>query len=143
MKVLNPLSVKTKVHVPKSPTGTLLREERDKVFLEVHIQNLTQKPMTFQRIRFECVDGWTVDDVNGDIYAGVAAIMPAQEVRQYLYVLTPHMSPKRIVTPPALGSVVPLGRLDISWTTSFGEPGRLLTSVSGICNLFSVTFTTL
>lgn len=88
--------------------------------------------MTFQRIRFECVDGWTVDDVNDGVYAGAAAIMPAQEVRQYLYVLTPHMSNnQKIVTPPTPGSVIPLGRLDISWTTSFGEPGRLLTSVSG------------
>jgi len=27
------------------------------------------------------------------------------------------------------GSIIPLGRLDISWKSSFGEPGRLLTSM--------------
>lgn len=101
------------------------------MFLEVHIQNLTQKPMTFQRVLFECVDGWTVEDVNEGLYVGTAATVPAQEVRQYLYVLTPHLAKSRkIVNPPVAGSIIPLGRLDISWTTTFGEPGRLLTSVS-------------
>jgi hypothetical protein len=100
------------------------------VFLEVHIQNLTQKPMTFQRVQFECVDGWTVQDVNDGIYVGSASTVQAQEVRQYLYVLTPLLATSRkVVIPPTPGSIIPLGRLDISWTTTFGEPGRLLTSV--------------
>ena len=122
--------MKTKIQAAKSPNAQLTASEREKVFLEVHIQNLTQKPMTFQRVLFECVDGWTVEDVNDDIYVGSAATVPAQEVRQYLYVLTPHMA--KNTKAPAPGSVIPLGRLDISWTTTFGEPGRLLTSVSTI-----------
>jgi hypothetical protein len=132
IKVTNPLSVKTKIQAAKSPNAQLTASEREKVFLEVHIQNLTQKPMTFQRVLFECVDGWTVEDVNGDIYVGSAAT-PAQEVRQYLYILTSHVAKNKKA--PAPGSVIPLGRLDISWTTTFGEPGRLLTSVSGNNNL--------
>jgi len=49
-------------------------------------------------------------------------------MRQYVYILTP----KNIeLFPPiyAPGSIIPLGRLDISWRSSFGEPGRLLTSM--------------
>lgn len=129
--------MKTKIQATKSPNALLKASEREKVFLEVHIQNLTQKPMTFQRVRFECVDGWIVQDVNDGIYVGRASTVAAQEVRQYLYVLTPHLATSRkIVTPPTPGSIVPLGRLDISWTTTFGEPGRLLTSVRRNDDLF-------
>lgn len=104
--------------------------------------------MTFERIAFECVDGWTVQDINGGIYStdvgsGVTgSTMPAQEVRQYLYVLTPKQTrASGLVTPLVPGSVIPLGRLDISWTTSFGEPGRLLTSVSSSALLDKVRST--
>ncbi len=60
----NPLSVKTKVHVPRSPTASMSSWERDKLFLEVHIQNLTQSPLWFEKIQLEPVDGWKVDDGN-------------------------------------------------------------------------------
>ena len=35
----------------------LSRSERDKVFLEVQVQNLTQGPLWFEKIRLEPVDG--------------------------------------------------------------------------------------
>ncbi|KAF5324548.1 hypothetical protein D9611_004478 [Ephemerocybe angulata] len=133
--VTNPLSVKTKVHAPKSPTAQLSLAERDKVFLEVHIQNVTQEPMHFERMQLEPMEDWTVQDANhkGDtsktsIFSGSLAIMQPQDTRQYLYILTPK---KTTAVPPALtpGSIIPLGRLDISWRSSFGEPGRLLTSM--------------
>ncbi|TFK42800.1 hypothetical protein BDQ12DRAFT_710033 [Crucibulum laeve] len=133
--VTNPLSVKTKVHTPKSPSATLSPEERDKVFLEVHIQNLTQEPMCFGKMSFECSEGWDVQDANVQesehdisIFEGSLAVMQPQDMRQYIYILTP----KQTTTVPVVhapGSIIPLGRLDISWRTSFGEPGRLLTSV--------------
>lgn len=142
----NPLSVKTKVHVPKSPTATLSREERDKVFLEVHVQNLTSEPMCFERMHLDPVEGWDVDDLNfyaptvsvtedpaeGDtsssvsIFSGTTGIMQPQDTRQYLFVLTPKVD--NIPSFPIIhqpGSNIALGRLDISWRT-----GRLLTSVS-------------
>lgn len=56
-QVMNPLSVKTKVHAPRSPTALLSATEREKIFLEVHIQNLTQEPMWFERVGLEAVDG--------------------------------------------------------------------------------------
>ncbi|KAG8727521.1 hypothetical protein FRC11_013000, partial [Ceratobasidium sp. 423] len=50
--------------------------------------------------------------------------------RQYLYILapTPAATPSfPIIYPP--GTIIALGRLDMSWRSSFGEPGRLLTSM--------------
>jgi hypothetical protein len=136
-QVTNPLSVKTKVHVPRSPSALLSATEREKIFLEVHIQNLTQEPMWFERMSLEAVDGWTVEDgnvvgagsVKESIFSGSIALMQPQDMRQYVYTMTPVLIPSfPVIHTP--GSIIPLGRLDISWRSSFGEPGRLLTSVN-------------
>lgn len=142
----NPLSVKTKVHVPRSPTALLSPAEREKVFLEVHIQNLTPDAMWLQRMRFEAVDGWQAEDANkslaagskGDetIFSGPMALMQPQDTRQYVYILTPNELSSFPVT-HAPGAIIPLGRLDISWRSSFGEPGRLLTSVSTLLGSYN------
>ncbi|TFK84328.1 DUF974-domain-containing protein [Polyporus arcularius HHB13444] len=135
--VTNPLSVKTKVHSPRAPTALLSREEREKVFLEVHIQNLTQDAMWLERMQFECVDGWQVQDANildntaaGSkeyLFSGSTALMQPQDIRQYIYILSPKVLPTFLIT-HAPGAILGLGRLDISWRSSYGEPGRLLTS---------------
>ncbi|EMD38658.1 hypothetical protein CERSUDRAFT_123212 [Gelatoporia subvermispora B] len=136
--VTNPLSVKTKVHVPRAPSALLSRNEREKVFLEVHIQNLTQDGMWLERVRFECSDGWQAQDANrlglGDadggesIFTGSMALLQPQDMRQYIYILSPTVPPPFPITHQP-GSILPLGRLDISWRSPFGEPGRLLTSM--------------
>ena len=107
------------------------------MFLEVHIQNLTQDALWFQRIGFECADGWTVEDINttgvgsqDGLFLDDNALMQPQDMRQYIYILAPKLLPDIPVT-HAPGSVISLGRLDIAWRSSFGEPGRLLTSVRG------------
>ena len=129
--------MKTKVHTPKSPSALLSPLEREKIFLEVHIQNLTQDAICFERMRLECTDNWAVIDGNNladenethkSMFSESMALMQPQDMRQYVYILTP----KNIeLFPPvhAPGSIIPLGRLDISWRSSFGEPGRLLTSM--------------
>ncbi|KAK7693181.1 hypothetical protein QCA50_002747 [Cerrena zonata] len=137
-QVTNPLSVKTKVHLPRSPSAMLSVAEREKVFLEVHIQNLTQDAMWLQRMHFESTDGWQVVDANGgnvagkdpgeSLFSGAMALMQPQDMRQYIYILTPSIIPPFPATHTP-GAVIPLGRLDISWRSSFGEPGRLLTSM--------------
>lgn len=134
----NPLSVKTKVHLPRSPSALLSRSEREKVFLEVHIQNLTQDGLWFQRIGFECADGWNVEDINTTtsdsevgLFTGDNSLMQPQDMRQYIYVLAPKVVPDVPATHTP-GTVISLGRLDIAWRSSFGEPGRLLTSVGGV-----------
>ncbi|KAL4074696.1 hypothetical protein V8B97DRAFT_2016708 [Scleroderma yunnanense] len=136
--VTNPLSVKTKVNIPRSPSALLDPLEREKVFLEIHIQNTTQEPMWFARIYFECAEGWTAIDMNQlsgatpdektHIFSGSMALLQPHAVRQYIYVLSPTTIP---IFPVLLqpGSIIQLGRLDISWRTQFGEPGRLLTSM--------------
>ncbi|OJT14151.1 Trafficking protein particle complex subunit 13 [Trametes pubescens] len=96
--VTNPLSVKTKVHLPRSPTALLSAQEREKVFLEVHIQNLTQDAMWLERMQFECVDGWQVQDANiientvtgakEYVFSGTTALMQPQDLRQYIYILS-------------------------------------------------------
>ncbi|KAG5645043.1 hypothetical protein DXG03_007222 [Asterophora parasitica] len=54
--------------------------------------------------------------------------MQPQDIRQYIYILSPKSASLSPIsyTP---GAVIPLGRLDIFWRSSFGEPGRLLTSM--------------
>lgn len=96
---------------------------------------MTQEPMWFERMHFECVDGWEVTDGNvsyedgTNLFSASIAIMQPQDVRQYVYILTPTSVPSfPVIHPP--GTIIPLGRLDLSWRSSFGEPGRLLTSVS-------------
>ena len=143
----NPLSVKTKVYVPRSPSALFSPLERDKVFLEVHIQNMTQESLWFERMRFECVDGWQVEDANvmdsgahgekQSIFFSSTALMPPQDTRQYIYILQPVSPPPfPIIHEP--GSSIPFGRLDISWRSALGEPGRLLTSVRHLyCFLIS------
>ncbi|QRW04315.1 hypothetical protein RhiLY_03314 [Ceratobasidium sp. AG-Ba] len=148
--VSNPLTVRTKVHVPRSPTALLNPRERHKVFLEVHVQNLTTKPLHFERIKFECAEGWqlennptaqstssdrrksiTSDSKNEEsgVHDSLALLHP-QDLRQYMYILlpTPEATPSFPIPYPP-GTIIALGRLDMSWRSSFGEPGRLLTSM--------------
>jgi trafficking protein particle complex subunit 13 len=105
----------------------------------VHIQNLTSDALWLQRMKFESAEGWDVSDVNlskdlvvsGEtniVFAGSTALLQPQDTRQYIYILSPKILPSFPVTHTP-GSIIALGRLDISWRSSFGEPGRLLTSV--------------
>ncbi|KAF8734226.1 hypothetical protein RHS02_07046, partial [Rhizoctonia solani] len=139
--VSNPLSVRTKVHIPRSPSALLNRNERNKVFLEVHVQNLTTKPLYFDKIQFECAEGWVLADANPKSVSNSGSesdsgsktnetSLRPQDTRQYLYILvaTPAATPSFPVPYPP-GTIIALGRLDMSWRSSFGEPGRLLTSM--------------
>lgn len=127
--------MKTKVHPVRSPTALLTPSEREKIFLEVHIQNVTQETMHFERLSFEPTDEWQVQDPNvmddgQSVFSGPLALMNPQDVRQYIFVLSPTLTSALrplAVHPP--GSIFPLGRLNIVWRSSYGEPGRLLTSM--------------
>lgn len=93
--------------------------EKDKVYLEVHIQNVTQEVMWFERLRFEPVEGLVAIDGNvyqpagaqtpSNIFSGWSALMHPSDVRQYLYIISP-TSPIPSWSAPPAGSVVPLGR---------------------------------
>lgn len=125
--------MKTKVHAPRSPSALLSLTERDKVFLEVHIQNLTHDPIWFENMHLECVDDWQVEDANMDhdrqnLFSGSNALMQPQDMRQYIYILLP-TTPRLDPVSHAPGTIIPLGRLELIWRSSYGEPGRLLTSM--------------
>ncbi|GJJ12510.1 hypothetical protein Clacol_006753 [Clathrus columnatus] len=131
--VTNPLSVRTKVHTPHSPSALQSRSERDKIFLEVHIENLTQEPMSFELLRFLPVGDWNVLDgepisSKDGLFLGTIVMLQPKDVRQYIFTLVPAVTSLLPLT-YGPGSVIPLGRLDLSWRSSMGEPGRLLTSV--------------
>lgn len=108
--------------------------EREKIFLEVHIQNVTQETMHFERLSLEPTDEWQVQDPNimddnQSVFSGSIALLNPQDVRQYIFILFPtSTSSQRPLAVHAPGSIYPLGRLNIMWRSSYGEPGRLLTS---------------
>lgn len=140
--VTNPFNVKTKVHIPKSPSMLMDRQEREKVFLEIHVQNLTNESIWFEKLDFKPVDGWLASDGNlldySDAKDGNTTIiketsrskplLQSQDTYQYVYILTPSTIPS-FPSKPAPGTIIPLGRLDMGWRSTLGEPGRLLTSV--------------
>lgn len=141
-QVSNPLSVRTKAHSANIATASsyLSPSERQKVFLEVQVQNQGEHALWFERLRFEPVPGWSAQDVNNlgadkgssssavvGLFEGASALLPPNHVRQYLYVLSqPNDAPRSIP-----GSSQPLGRLDIEWRTPNGEVGHLQTSMLG------------
>lgn len=113
------------MHLPRSPSALLSLTERDKIFLEIHIQNLTQNPIQFESMGFEAAENWNLDTSHSQ---EPMTLMQPQDIRQYLYILIPtHINPLPPAHPP--GTVMPLGRLDLAWRSPFGEPGRLLTSM--------------
>jgi len=94
--------------------------------------------MWFERMQFQCVEGWKVEDGNvldaenkekKSMFSGVMSLMQPQDTRQYIYIIHPITPPSSLVTHEP-GSIIPLGRLDLSWRSGLGEPGRLLTSVN-------------
>ena len=91
--------------------------------------------MWFERMIFEPAPGWRIQDANllpdsqESLFSGAMAMIQPQDTRQYVYILN-ETNPSNIPVQHAPGTILPLGRLDISWRSSFGEPGRLLTSVS-------------
>lgn len=117
-QVLNPLAVKTKVN----------SRVDGRVFLEVQVQNITTEAMSLDRLIMEPVSPFRVADLNtlGDdepIFGETEFLQP-QDIRQYLYLLTPRTPDQLLATLKSNA----LGKLDIVWRFPFGETGRLQTS---------------
>ncbi|KAI9277876.1 hypothetical protein BY458DRAFT_504312 [Sporodiniella umbellata] len=120
-EVANPLAVKTKFnHMPDG-----------RVFLEAQLQNISDKPMFLERMKFEALEYFDFKSLNHRIDSkgqeqtvfGNNFIHP-QDVRQYLYMLSPRLSS----TDRLSRTTNALGKLDIVWRSAMGDMGRLQTS---------------
>ncbi|KAF9334163.1 hypothetical protein BG006_002621 [Podila minutissima] len=151
-QVLNPLSVKTKVNQPSTSSVSSQEPGANGnapiamsvstgglVLLEAMVQNVSGVTMWMERMRFEVADAFTVRDLNVVIpdrpketsKEGEKAVsvfgehdyFAPNDVRQYLYVLTPKPGKELLAKTTNV-----LGKMDILWRSQFGETGRLQTS---------------
>ncbi|KAF5176509.1 Trafficking protein particle complex subunit [Thalictrum thalictroides] len=123
--VANPLSVKTKVRTVKENT-----------FLEACLENHTKTNLYMDQVDFEPAQNWSAKVLKADEYHSLSnsktreifkppiLIRAGGGIHNYLYQLTlsSHGSPRMKVE----GSNT-LGKLQITWRTNLGEPGRLQT----------------
>ncbi|XP_008225054.1 PREDICTED: trafficking protein particle complex subunit 13 isoform X1 [Prunus mume] len=121
--VANPLSVRTKVRVVKEIT-----------FLEACIENHTKSNLFMDQVEFEPAQHWSAkilkaDEHHSDKYSQTRKtfkspilIKSGGGIHNYLYQLKSHGSAQTKVE----GSNI-LGKLQITWRTNLGEPGRLQT----------------
>ncbi|XP_015890235.3 uncharacterized protein LOC107424855 isoform X2 [Ziziphus jujuba] len=123
--VANPLSVRTKVRVVKDTT-----------FLETCIENHTKSNLFMDQVEFEPAQHWSTsilkadehhtenNSINRETFKPPVLIKSGGGIHNYLYQLKlpSHDSPQTKVQ----GSNV-LGKLQITWRTNLGEPGRLQT----------------
>ncbi|KAF9322099.1 hypothetical protein BG003_006944 [Podila horticola] len=151
-QVLNPLSVKTKVNQPSTSSVSsqepgangnvpiaMSVSKGGLVLLEAMVQNVSGVTMWMERMRFEVTDAFTVRDLNvvipdrskelpqeGENVVSVFGehdYFAPNDVRQYLYVLTPKPGKEMLAKTTNV-----LGKMDILWRSQFGETGRLQTS---------------
>ncbi|KAI3439952.1 uncharacterized protein J3R85_004081 [Psidium guajava] len=123
--VANPLSVRTKVRVVKETT-----------FLEACIENHTKSNLYMDQVEFEPAQYWgatilKADERQSDIYSAAKEIFKPPilirsggGIQNYLYQLK--SSSQSNGQMKVEGNNI-LGKLQITWRTNLGEPGRLQT----------------
>lgn len=125
---------------------------RERVYLEVVIQNITHTPISFSSVEFlpvpgitvveapasksEQLEGETRNSVRLTLFDSPAEMLQPGNTRQLLYVLAPAPRPdfpKSSLFLPHYnpGQMLPLGKLDLTWNGPYGEMGHLMTSVLG------------
>nr|XP_043618619.1 trafficking protein particle complex subunit 13-like [Erigeron canadensis] len=120
--VSNPLSVRTKVRVVKETT-----------FLETCLENNTKSNLFMDQVEFEPAPRWSATMLKADvhhseiggftreIFKPPVLVRSGGGIYNYLYALK--MSPQ----PTKIEGNNFLGKLQITWRTNLGEPGRLQT----------------
>ncbi|XP_049401610.1 uncharacterized protein LOC125865456 [Solanum stenotomum] len=123
--VANPLSVRTKVRVVKETT-----------FLEASIENHTKSNLYMDQVDFEPAQNWNATILRGvdhhpeskqpmsDVFKPPILLRSGGGIHNFLYQLK--LSSDGSPLPKVEGSNV-LGKLQITWRTNLGEPGRLQT----------------
>uniref|UniRef100_A0A1D1YSX9 UPF0533 protein C56C10.7 n=2 Tax=Anthurium amnicola TaxID=1678845 RepID=A0A1D1YSX9_9ARAE len=123
--VANPLSVRTKV-----------RSVKEKTFLEACIENHTKSNLYMDQVEFEPAQHWTaavlkadshpseINSLTREIFRPSLLIRAGGGIHNFLYqLMQPSHEPGQVKID---GSNV-LGKLQITWRTNLGEPGRLQT----------------
>lgn len=123
--VANPLSVRTKVRVVKGTT-----------FLEACLENHTKSNLYMDQVEFEPSEHWSATILKSDehplennaptreIFKPPTLIRSGGGIHNYLYQLK--LSSQGSAQTKVDGSNI-LGKLQITWRTNLGEPGRLQT----------------
>nr|CAD7198877.1 unnamed protein product [Timema douglasi] len=122
-QVLKPLDVKTKFY----------NAESDEVYLEAQVQNITNGPISLEKVSLESSHLFTVTSLNNvaggeeneSVFGQVNVVQP-QSSRQFLYCLAPQ--PSLTSDLKLLSGATNIGKLDIVWRSNLGERGRLQTS---------------
>ena len=123
IQVQKPLAVTTKMHLLNNS-----------ILLENQIQNMTKVPLALHLIKLEPTPYYACEDLAADPATAPAAgleedatvfgadvVLRAGDVRQFVFKLVPRSG----FLNPMDKSSSDLGRLEMAWKTSFGEPGRL------------------
>jgi hypothetical protein len=152
LQVTAPLAIKTKTHLPSAVNALFRPDMRERIYLEVVIQNINHTPISFSSVDFLPVPGITVieapaSDTNQQegstdksvrltLFNGPAEMLQPGNTRQLVYVLAPTPRPEfpksSLFLPQYTpGQMLPLGKLDLAWSGPYGEPGHLVTSVLG------------
>ncbi|XP_071689645.1 uncharacterized protein [Rutidosis leptorrhynchoides] len=123
--VSNPLSVRTKVRVVKETT-----------YLEACLENNTKSNLYMDQVDFEPTPNWTAtllkaDDhhpekgvLTSEIFKTPILIKSGGGIHNYLYRLKSSLD---VSAPTKYEGSNILGKLQITWRTNLGEPGRLQT----------------
>ncbi|KAL4562055.1 hypothetical protein LXL04_034245 [Taraxacum kok-saghyz] len=131
--VSNPLSVRTKVRVVKK--GKMVIYSQETTYLEACLENNTKSNLFMDQVEFEPTPQWVATLLNPDhhhsedgvltreVFKTPVLIKSGGGIHNYLYQLKPldESAPIKME-----GSNV-LGKLQITWRTNLGEPGRLQT----------------
>ncbi|EYU43414.1 hypothetical protein ABFS82_08G144300 [Erythranthe guttata] len=123
--VSNPLSVRTKV-----------RSVKDTTFLEACIENHTKSNLYMDQVEFEPAQNWTATLLKADDHSSDHNLLTSETSKEpilirsgggiYNYLYQLKLSSPDSAQLKADGSKI-LGKLQITWRTNLGEPGRLQT----------------
>lgn len=128
------------MHTATHPNSALSPSRRADVYLEVLMQNVSPAAMEFGDVTLNAVEGLVARPIlpaeaPADFEVGKHAEPPSLlpgDTLQRLFVLSPAADTGALSSfPPtyAAGTVLPLGRLDISWIAGpYRDPGRFQTS---------------
>ncbi|KAK9057996.1 hypothetical protein SSX86_022836 [Deinandra increscens subsp. villosa] len=124
--VSNPLSVRTKVRVVKETT-----------YLEACLENNTKSNLYMDQVDFEPASNWSAVLLRADSHHSEKSVSASREIfkppiliksgggiHNYLYQLKPLLDES---APMKFEGSNVLGKLQITWRTNLGEPGRLQT----------------